>query len=95
MFNRQRVESKDYQDKEEAAEGEDYETKKEYTLTVRAFNKQADQKPLSMEETCEIVVTVNDVNEPPKWSDNVPEFMEGHKEGTLFDLQSKFIRSTF
>ena len=63
----------------------DYETKKEYTLVVRAFNKQADQKPLSMEETCEIVVTVNDVNEPPKWSDNVPEFMEGHKEGTLID----------
>ena len=59
----------------------DYETKNQYKLWVKAFNKNAEKQPSSMEETCEITITVNDVNEPPIWEDILPEFHEGDKKG--------------
>ena len=59
----------------------DYETKNKYHLQIRAFNKNAAKQSSSMEETCEITVIVNDVNEPPVWEDVIPEFVEGNGEG--------------
>jgi len=60
----------------------DYETKNKYQLQIRAFNKNAAKQSSSMEETCEITVIVNDVNEPPVWEDAIPEFVEGNGEGS-------------
>ena len=62
----------------------DYETKNQYKLWVKAFNKNAEKRPSSMEETCEITITVNDVNEPPIWEDILPEFHEGDKKGKFW-----------
>ena len=55
----------------------DYETQAEYTLELRAYNKEAEPSTIPGTESIFIVpIKLIDVNEPPIWQENDIIFQE-------------------
>ena len=61
-------------------DGLDFETTPQWTLNIRAINKQG--KPVQFKDFT-VLVTVEDENEPPEWEDNQIRMTEGDKKGAM------------